>query len=68
MDESQKIEDKKPRVFISYSRKNIEFVDRLQATLKGRGIEAFVDRKDIEKSGGRGSSSSSPRPTRSCSC
>ena len=46
---SQKAGHKKLNVFISYSRQDIEFVDRLQAALKNRGIEAFVDRRDIEK-------------------
>jgi phosphoribosylformimino-5-aminoimidazole carboxamide ribotide isomerase len=36
-------------VFISYSRQDIAFVDRLQTSLKGRGVEAFVDREQIEK-------------------
>lgn len=36
-------------VFISYSRQDIVFVDRLQAALAERSIEAFVDRDHIEK-------------------
>ena len=40
----------KLNVFISYSRQDIAFVDRLQETLRSRGIEAFVDREHIEKS------------------
>jgi hypothetical protein len=35
MDESQRFENKKLHVFISYSRQDIEFVDRLQAALRG---------------------------------
>jgi WD40 repeat protein len=38
------------RVFISYSRQNIAFVDRLEAALQNRGIKAAVDRTEIEKS------------------
>src|SRR5262245_40092294 len=36
-------------VFISYSRQDIAFVDRLQEALAERGIEAYVDREHIEK-------------------
>lgn len=36
-------------VFISYSRQDIAFVDRLQAALATESIEAFVDRDHIEK-------------------
>ncbi|MCB2077063.1 MAG: toll/interleukin-1 receptor domain-containing protein [Novosphingobium sp.] len=36
-------------VFISYSRKDIAFVDRLQAALEARGINAAVDREAIAK-------------------
>jgi hypothetical protein len=39
----------KLNVFISYSRQDIAFVDRLQQALARRGIEAFVDRERIEK-------------------
>jgi WD40 repeat protein len=39
----------KLNVFISYSRQDTEFVDRLQTALRSRGIEAFVDRQDVEK-------------------
>jgi WD40 repeat protein len=35
------------RVFISYSRKDKEFVRRLHAALKGHGIDAWVDWEDI---------------------
>jgi len=35
------------RVFISYSRKDMDFVDGLAAALKQRRIEAFIDRQDI---------------------
>ena len=39
----------KLRVFISYSRQDMAFVNRLQAALSERGIEVSVDRDDIEK-------------------
>jgi hypothetical protein len=35
------------QVFISYSRSDMAFVDRLEAALKARGIEPFIDRRDI---------------------
>src|SRR5712671_8132790 len=35
------------RVFISYSRRDIAFVDRLEAALKARNFEPLVDRTDI---------------------
>jgi WD40 repeat protein len=38
-----------PTAFISYSRKDIAFVDRLEGALKARGVDARVDREDIEK-------------------
>ncbi len=42
--------DDNPRaVFISYSRTDEAFVERLEATLQQRGISVFRDRKDIEK-------------------
>src|SRR5215831_14905651 len=37
----------KARVFISYSRKDIVFADRLDAALKARGFEPLIDRSDI---------------------
>jgi tetratricopeptide (TPR) repeat protein len=39
----------KLNVFVSYSRQDTKFVDRLQVALGSQGIEAFVDRRDIEK-------------------
>lgn len=39
----------KLKVFISYSRHNLAFVDRLLSALKAQGIDAAVDRSDIEK-------------------
>jgi hypothetical protein len=35
------------RVFISYSRKDMAFVERLEAALKARGIEPLIDRSEI---------------------
>src|ERR1700686_5016046 len=35
------------RTFISYSRKDKLFVDRLDAALKLRGIESLIDREEI---------------------
>ena len=35
------------KVFISYSRKDMAFVDRLDGELRERGVEALVDRQDI---------------------
>lgn len=37
----------KTRVFISYSRKDMPFADRLEATLKARGFEPLIDREEI---------------------
>jgi len=37
----------KARIFISYSRKDIAFADRLEAALKARGFEPLMDRTDI---------------------
>lgn len=35
------------RVFVSYSRKDLAFVDRLDAELREHGVEALVDRSEI---------------------
>jgi tetratricopeptide (TPR) repeat protein len=35
------------KVFISYSRKDMDFADRLEAALKSRGFEPLIDRTDI---------------------
>src|SRR5580658_7732014 len=37
----------KARVFISYSRKDMDFADRLESALKARGFEPFIDREEI---------------------
>lgn len=35
------------KVFISYSRKDMAFVDRLDAALREHGIEPLIDRSEI---------------------
>jgi hypothetical protein len=35
------------KIFISYSRKDMVFADRLEAALKTRGFEPLIDRTDI---------------------
>src|SRR5262245_24003790 len=40
-------ESSKARVFISYSRKDIAFADRLEQALKARGFEPLIDRTEI---------------------
>src|SRR5262249_38372218 len=37
----------KTRVFISYSRKDMAFADKLEAALPARGFEVLIDRQDI---------------------
>src|ERR1700688_4934073 len=37
----------KDSVFISYSRKDVAFADRLEAALKARGFEPLIDREEI---------------------
>jgi len=37
----------KTKVFVSYSRKNMAFADRLEAALKERGFEPLIDRAEI---------------------
>src|SRR6266404_8781015 len=41
--------DKRPetKAFISYSRKDMAFAERLEAALKARGIEPLIDRSEI---------------------
>ena len=39
--------ERKTRIFISYSRKDMAFTDRLEAALKGRGFELLIDRTEI---------------------
>jgi hypothetical protein len=35
-------------IFISYSRTDSEFVDRLEADLKARGFQVWIDRRKLE--------------------
>jgi formylglycine-generating enzyme required for sulfatase activity len=44
--ERQSVEPK-ARLFISYSRKDMAFADRLEAALKARGFEPLIDRTEI---------------------
>src|SRR3977135_1580629 len=37
----------KARTFLSYSRKDMGFADRLEAALKARGFEPLIDRSEI---------------------
>ena len=37
----------KTRIFISYSRKDLTFADKLEAALKARGFEVLIDREEI---------------------
>src|SRR5438445_10861761 len=37
----------KAKVFISYSRKDMAFADRLEAALKARSFEPLIDRSEI---------------------
>jgi hypothetical protein len=37
----------KAKVFISYSRRDIAFADRLEAALKARGFQPLIDRAEI---------------------
>jgi len=37
----------KTKIFISYSRKDMTFVDRLEPALKARGFEPLIDRSNI---------------------
>ena len=37
----------KAKVFISYSRKDMAFADRLETALTARGFEPLIDRADI---------------------
>ncbi len=39
--------DRTARIFISYSRKDMQFADKLDEALKGRGFETLIDREEI---------------------
>lgn len=61
----------KTRVFISYSRKDMAFVDRLEGALKVRGFEPLIDREEIyafEDWWKRIEALIGGGPIRSCSC
>src|SRR5262249_55684443 len=44
---AQQTDQSRAKVFISYSRKDIAFADRLDAALRARGFEPLIDRTDI---------------------
>jgi WD40 repeat protein len=46
-EDASRLDAGKLRVFISYSRKDAPFVDRLAQALEARDIEVFVDRRDL---------------------
>jgi tetratricopeptide (TPR) repeat protein len=43
----EQTDQSRAKVFISYSRKDMAFADRLDAALKARGFEPLIDRTDI---------------------
>jgi hypothetical protein len=43
----EQMDQSRAKVFISYSRKDMEFADRLDAALKARSFEPLIDRTDI---------------------
>jgi formylglycine-generating enzyme required for sulfatase activity len=47
--DAEPAQDRQPkaRIFISYSRKDMAFADRLEAGLKARGFEPLIDRTEI---------------------
>ncbi len=47
--DSEHARDSEPKagIFISYSRKDMAFADRLEAALKARGFEPLIDRTEI---------------------
>ena len=58
------------RIFISYSRKDMAFADRLEAALKARGFEPLIDRTEIYafEDWWKRIEALIGAPTRSCSC
>src|ERR1700691_4056497 len=46
-DEQARAREPKAIIFISYSRKNMAFADRLEGALKTRGFEPLIDREEI---------------------
>jgi hypothetical protein len=51
------LDDRQPKakVFISYSRKDVTFADRLEPALKARGLEPLIDRSEVYATGGSAS-------------
>ena len=49
MPDADRVSDTRPKakIFISYSRKDMIFADRLEAALKARGFEPLIDRAEI---------------------
>src|SRR6202167_6100363 len=47
--DAEPAQDRQPkaRIFLSYSRKDMAFADRLDAALKARGFEPLIDREEI---------------------
>jgi hypothetical protein len=58
------------KIFLSYAREDLDFVDRLSGALVRRGFEVLIDRKDIEALtiGSASLKAWSARPTRLSSC
>jgi hypothetical protein len=46
-DNATKQNERKAKVFISYSRKDLAFADRLETALKSHGFEVLIDRAEI---------------------
>jgi TIR domain len=45
--DTPKSSDSKPQVFISYSREDLPFANRLEKGLRARGFEPLIDRTEI---------------------
>jgi hypothetical protein len=45
--DGQEKDGPKAKIFISYSRKDMPFADRIEAALKARGFEPLIDRTEI---------------------
>jgi formylglycine-generating enzyme required for sulfatase activity len=45
--EHKRAPDHRAKIFISYSRKDMVFVDRLEPALKARGFAVLIDRRDL---------------------
>jgi TIR domain len=67
MDQPETAEQHKTKVFISYSRVDGAFAEKLRSGLIARGFEAYLDKEDIlpgERYSRRTQSCSSCRPVR----